>query len=472
MILTGITMDFNQLEKEIHFQCCELGRNIMAAVLKEWDEELRENRDKEIYRHKGCRKSSIKTIFGAVEYRRARYEICENGTKTGKAYLLDEALGDVASRRMSGMLAAQIVTASCEAPYRHAARAVSEMTGQQISHTTAWKVVQTLGAKLLEDEAASVKLAAKGEGSGKLETKILFEEQDGIIIKLQGESRKDYGKNKEMKVAIAYDGAKKVGKQKRYELTNKVACASFEEAEDFAEHKEGIIASAYNVDEIDIRILGADGASWARRSQTSEAVHYQLDPYHRNNAVTRNISDVETRKLILKLMYTKQIDFMLDVIKAYSNSVDEETERENALSLHNYFTNNKDGLVSYKRRGLDLPEPPDGKIYLNLGAMESNVFTLIGSRMKGNRCLWSIKGGNHLAGFLSLYHTKRLGKFLEKLGTCVLPERYEEEVTVRVSAAKVPMREGKGYDSYHSFRVPSSMQWLREIAKIRTVLSH
>jgi hypothetical protein len=71
-----------------------------------------------------------------------------------------------------------------------------------------------------------------------------------------------------------------------------------------------------------------------------------------------------------------------------------------------------------------------------------------------------------------LYHTKRLGRFLEKLGTCVLPERYEEEITVRMSAAKVPVREGKGYDGYHKFSVPSSMQWLREVAKIRTVLSH
>ena len=472
MILTGIEMNFNQLEKEIHFKCNELGRNVIAAVLKEWDEELRENRDKDVYRHKGCRKTSIKTIFGAVEYERARYEIWENGVKIGKVYLLDEALGDVASRRMSGMLAAQIVTTSCEVPYRHAARAVSEMTGQQISHTTAWKVVQTLGSRLLEEEAAAVKLAGKGESVGTLETKILFEEQDGVMIRLQGQSRKEHGEMKEMKVAIAYDGAKKVGKKNRYELTNKVACASFEEAVDFAEHKEGVIAKTYNVDEIDIRILGADGASWARRSQTSEAVHFQLDPYHRNIAITRNISDVETRKLILKLMYSKEIDFMLEIIEAYSNSVDDEDERKNALSLHNYFTNNKDGLVSYKRRGLDLPEPPKGKRYLNLGAMESNVFTLIGNRMKGNRCLWSIKGGNHLASFLCLYHTKKLRGFLENLGSCVLPERYEKEITVRISTAKVPVREGKGYDGYHSFRVPSSMQWLRDIAKIRTVLSY
>jgi len=103
--------------------------------------------------------------------------------------------------------------------------------------------------------------------------------------------------------------------------------------------------------------------------------------------------------------------------------------------------------------------------------MESNVFTLIGNRMKDNRCLWSIKGGNNLARFLCLYHTKRLGKYLESLGAAVLPERYEEEVTVRMSAAKAPTRDGKGYDGYHQISVPASMKWLKDIARIKTVLS-
>ena len=49
-----------------------------------------------------------------------------------------------------------------------------------------------------------------------------------------------------MKLAIAYDG-KKTGTN-RYELTNKVACASFER-DKFYRRKEGVIAAHYNVDE-------------------------------------------------------------------------------------------------------------------------------------------------------------------------------------------------------------------------------
>ena len=463
-------IDFNLLEREIFIIVCELGRKIISAVLGEWDEELRQERDNDVYRHKGSRKSSIKTIMGEVEYKRAVYEVWQDGIKAGHAYLLDEALGGVASRHMSGMLSAQIVKAGCEAAYRSAARAVSEMTGQSISHTTAWKVVQTLGAQADEQEKAAAKLASEGNGAGTIEAKVLFEEQDGIYLHLQGQSRKDNGPGKEMKVAIAYDGAEKSGKN-RYTLTNKVACASFGGVAEFVERKEGVIAGTYNVDEIEMRILGGDGAGWIKQSRTDETVRFQLDPYHRNKAVLQYVSDPAIRKIILKHLYAKDIGQLMHVIEVEILSAGDEETRENYRKLQTYFQNNEDGLVPYHRRGLDLPEPPDGKVYRRLGAMESNVFTLIGNRMKDNRCLWSVKGGNNLAVFLCLYHTKKLGKYLDGLGSCMLPERYEEEVTVRMSAAKAPTHDGKGYDGYHQVSVPSSMKWLKDIARIKTVLS-
>ena len=470
MILAGNEIDFNLLEKEIYKKVCELGRKTIKAVLEEWDEELRLNRDNDIYRHKGSRPGSIKTIMGAVEYERAVYEVWEGGIKAGHVRLLDEALGHVAKRRMSGMLSAQIIKASCEGPYRSAARAVSEMTGQAISHTTAWKVVQTLGGQVGEQEKAAARLAAVGDGAGDIETKVLFEEQDGIWLHLQGRSRKDSGPSKEMKVAIAYDGAKKTGKN-RYELTNKVACAGFGSAVDFVGRKEGAIAGVYNVDEIEMRILGGDGAGWIRQSQTDETVHFQLDPYHRNKAVLQHVSDPAARKAIMEQLYKNDTDLLMHVIEVEALSAEDEAARGNYEKLLGYYQNNRDGLVAYQRRGLDLPEPPGGKEYRRLGAMESNVFTLIGNRMKGGRCLWSEDGGDNLARFLCLYHTKRLGGCLESLGSCALPERYWEEVTVRMSAAKAPTRDGKGYDGYHQVSVPSSLKWLKDIARIKTVLS-
>jgi Uncharacterised protein family (UPF0236). len=217
-------------------------------------------------------------------------------------YLLDESMGIRGSGFMSGLLSAQIAEAACAGTYRRAAQSISEMTGQTISHTAAWNVVQELGNRIDAQEQAT----AESEGSGKLESKVLFEEQDGIWLHLQGKSRKEHGKVKEMKVAIAYDGAEKAGKN-RYRLTNKVAVANFESINKFIRRKEGKIAATYCVDEIETRILNGDGASWIKQSVTDETVVFQLDTFHRNKAVFENVSDPTMKKKFFACFIPKRL---------------------------------------------------------------------------------------------------------------------------------------------------------------------
>ena len=124
---------------------------------------------------------------------------------------------------------------------------------------------------------------------------------------------------------------------------------------------------------------------------------------------------------------------MLTVIEAYANSTMDEVERKNYMQLHSYFANNKDGLIPYHRRGLALPKPPEGKSYRRLGAIESNIFTILGNRMKGRRACWSIAGGSNLARILCRKHTGRLSGALENLDKFALPERYAAEIQVELS---------------------------------------
>ena len=240
---------FKDLEKRIYKKVCEYGCEHVKEMLEELDGELGAKRDKKKYRSKGKRKKVIKTIMGEVEFSRTVYEVVKSEIKS-YVYLLDEEIELTESGFFSGLLSEYIVNASCESTYRNAAKAVTELTGQSLSHIAAWNIVQQLGEKINEKEAEQAKRAKRFEGTGKLESKVLFEEKDGIWLKLQGKSRKEYGTSKEMKLAIAYDGAKKVGKN-RYSLTNKVACANFESVSAFKARTEGVIASAYNVDEIE-----------------------------------------------------------------------------------------------------------------------------------------------------------------------------------------------------------------------------
>lgn len=471
MSLPEIMVKFKEIERKVQRECFETGREIIKEVLEEWDKYLKQSRDKEIYRHVGKKQTTIKTVIGEVEYERVQYEITGDEGEKSYIFLLDMAMGLSGSGHFSDLLSEMIVQACCASPYREAARSVSEMTGQTISHTAAWSVVQSVGKQVDAQEKRAAELAAKGEGSGDIETQVLFEEQDGVWLSLQGQDLKDNnGERKEMKLSIAYDGAKKVGKN-RYKLTNKVACANFECIDDFFKRKEGVIAGSYNVDEIGMRFINGDGAKWIRRSLIDETAYFQLDPYHRNKAIMKYVSDPDAREMITKALYSKDIDLLLHVIEVEALSAKDEETREDYTKLYNYFEGNKDGLIPYHRRGLDIPEPPEGKVYRCMGAAESNIFTIIGNRMKGRRRCWSINGGNNLVRLLCLNHTGKLRDTMNNLSATVLPERYAEEVTIEMSAAKVPLHEGKGYNGFHQTLIPSTQKWLKDIAAIKPVYS-
>ena len=471
-MITENAGDFNRLEKEIYKFCCKIGCELLKTALETWDSELAQSRDRQIYRHKGKRKTVVKTVMGEVEYERNMYKHrSETGEYEKYVYLLDIAMGKTGNGFYSGLLSEQIVQASCEGAYRSAARSVSELTGQNISHTAAWRVVQELGKRVEIDER-SVK---RHETTKKLEAKLLFEEQDGIWLNLQGKSRKEHGKSKEMKLGIAYDGcislgtSKKTGKT-RYKLTNKVACASFESAEKFVKRKEAVIAKTYNTDEIEMRFLNGDGAAWIKQSISDETVHFQLDPFHRNKAIRSYVINPEVQEQITELLYEKKIDTLLDYIEAMKNSVEDEREQENYGTLLTYFRNNKDGLIPCHRQGHNVPKAPKDKEYRRLGAMESNIFTILGNRMKGRRACWSIDGGGNLARLLCLKFTNKLSDTLSNLTSLVLPHRYAEEIEIKMSAKQVALREGKGYNGFKQMTIPSEMKWLKDMVSMKSLL--
>ncbi len=465
MSVSENAINFNTLEREVFKMCCVVGVDIIRDALHKYDAELAKSRDRKQYRHRGKRKSVLKTIMGSVDYHRSVYESNDEAGQKIYVYLLDDAIGVSDSGFMSGLLTEYIAQAVCQMPYRSAARTVSELTGQTLSHTAAWNVAQSLGESLDIAERNAAAQAKVHKGSGAVEVPVLFEEQDGIYLSLQGKDRKTYGARHEMKLAIAYSGAKQTGK-KRYELTGKVACACFENVREFIERKEGAIAAVYNVSEIQLRILNGDGAAWIKRSaDEDEGVRYQLDTFHRNRAIRESISDPEWQATIFELLYTKNIELLLQCLEAMSNSVDDEAEREKIRSLLTYFTNNKDGLIPYHRRGLALPPPKDGIVYRRCGAAESNIFTILGSRMKRGRASWSLGGGSNLARLLCLKATGKLCDALRRLPQLSLPEKYAEEIVTGLSPAKVPKSEGKGYNGFRRAAIPDapSMKWLKDI---------
>ena len=462
--------NFEELSKAAFQLGMDFGKDVIRRTLEARDEEIRQERDKKRYRCKGKRGTCIKTKMGEVEFERNIYEDRAASETTRHVYLLDQELDIDKVGFMDQDVCHAIAGMACDSSYRSVARAFSEATGLHISAQGAWNVVQELGKKRQEQIDRHVELNKANQGTGCVETKILYEENDGIWLDLQGKDREEYGKSKEMKVGIAHDGAiwegGKDGKSRRT-LDCKVAHASFESAKDFHASKEGIIASRFKTDKIELRVTNGDGASWVRKSEGKNNISV-LDSFHRNKKMRECVKDAEILKNLQKLLYDGKIPELLDSIEAYSNSVDGEEEKAGLLELLGYYRENQDALKGYYDRGIEIPETREPGVihHARLGSMESNVFTLIGNRMKDRRACWSIEGTQNLGNLLCLRHTTGF-EDLFTMPPLPVENKPDEEADagVPLSASKVPETVGKGNECYKRATDPN-IPWLKAITSI------
>ena len=202
----------------------------------------------------------------------------------------------------------------------------------------------------------------------------------------------------------------------------------------------------FNLDEVSQRILNADGASWIKKVK-DKSTCFQLDPYHRNKAIKEKIHDKQAQKDILDLLQEEKIEEVFHYLELYKNSLSEDAEIEDAEELTGYYENNREGLLPYQSQGLELPENPEGLEYRNMGTMENHVWSVIAKRMKHNHTSWSKRGGNHLAKILAKKCSGKLYEVTEKLKHPVFEEEKVEELYGEIlMSAKVPKKEGKGYE--------------------------
>lgn len=457
-------LDVVMLEAVVQQFVNSLGRSIMRRIIETTDQKIAEERDRSIFRDKGYRQTVLKTVFGEVEYRRHVYTVSgKSGKERSSIYLLDEAMGLSTVGFYSEGICKLITEACCKTSYREAARSVSEMTGLPISHTSAWNIIQNVGEQEQRRIEELGHAAHERKASGTYQTPILYEEMDGVYLSLQGKDRQSHGTSKEMKVSIAYSGILE-DKNERRRLANKVAHARFEEAKDFRRHAEGVVANFYDVRAIQRRIFNSDGGAWITRSLVPGCI-FQLDLYHRNKAVRTYINDKELQNLILTLLNEKRIEEALSVTEASIESTLEPREQENRRKLYVYLYNNRKNLIPHYRRNSKYPSPNDGQVPARCGSMESNIFTIIGHRMKHNRTSWSVRGANNLAAILSLCHTGRLD---EAFGHWRLPSdgKIAETAEIVFTSSSIPEYIGEGYNGFHHFNSVDCLPFVSEIMSL------
>lgn len=462
---------FEELVAGVYEMTMQLGREMVRQALEARDEELMKSRDRRRYRCKGKQKTSIKTKLGVIEYARNVYvdKSVADGIKC--VHLLDEELGI----EKIGQMAKEVCEAAgelvCESSYRTAAKTITENTGVSISAQGVWNIVQKLGEKRCEQVERHAELAERKQGAGCVQSKILYEENDGIWLKLQGKDRKECGSSKEMKVGIAYDGVIwqncKDGKKRRT-LDCKVAHASFEPAKKFRESKEGVIASRYDVKAVALRVINGDGANWIQKRRNEDCICV-LDKFHRNKKLTECIRNKDFLQTARTLLYGNRIEDLLACIEAQMNSTEDQAEQDGLRELLAYYTENKDAMTGPYERGISIPKTREPGVihHARLGSMESNIFTLIGNRMKDRRCCWSINGANHLASLLCLKHTTGMGGLFSDVEPMPVPEEAWIDTGNPISASKMPTVSGSGLECYNRTVLPN-IPWLKDIVSYRS----
>ena len=405
-------VDIATLEKAVYEAVLSLGRNIMRRCIEEADQTLARQRDRGMYRDKGYRPTTLKTVMGEVEYQRHVY-LLSGAAEQPRAtvYLLDKSMGLDTVGLFSDTVCMMAVEAACAVSYRTAATTLNELTGLNLSHESVWRIVQNAGS-WEQARVDTLAAAAKAErGAGTYETPVLYEEMDGVYLALQGKDRLEHGRGKEMKVSIAYSGICEDASGRR-SLANKVSYASMEQAEHFRRQTEGIVADFYDLDCVEQRIFNSDGAGWLQKNMVPMCI-FQLDQFHRNRAVRTYVDDPDLQQTIIGLLRERKVKETLAVVEASIESTLDPDEQEKRRKLFTYFSSHKHALVPYyQRKGKQPPLPNEGQQPARCGSMESNIFTIIGNRMKHNRTCWSVPGANNLAALLALHHTGRLRRVL------------------------------------------------------------
>ena len=446
-ILAENLVSFKELEKKIFAYVCELGREITRIMLESYDKELAEGRDKKIYRDKGTRDTSIKTVYGEVSYSRRVYRTESEEGQVEYIYLLDQAMQMDKIGLISTNLAEKIAMTITESPYRVTAEMINETCGQYISPQGVWNLVQRLGERIDEEETHAVQQMNADQTEGSKSIPVLFEEMDGVWLHMQDEHHKKM-KKQEMKVFTMYEGwdAEKE-KENRSTLVEKTMLAGMEDSNTFHEKREACIRQKYDADEIGQRILNGDGGSWIKEPYDADAI-FQLDRYHIHQEILRKIKDKKAQKEIHELFEAEKIEEMLNYIEVYATCVESPDEKDkeskHARELLQYLRNNKHGLLPYDKQGITIPKPSEGILYKHMGVQESQNCTVITMRMKHRRMRWSKAGANNLAKALYRKENKELINTIERYTDGLIFTMQMREVIEVLSAAKAPTNDGKG----------------------------
>lgn len=409
-ILNETPICFKELEQNIFQFFCYFARETTRRILEHYDNKLMAERDTLVYRNKGLKTTTIKTVYGEVTYERRIYQTKDADGHKCFVYLLDEALHLDKIGLVSVNYAEKVVKELTECSFRKASESVSGTTGQAISHAGAWNIAQAVGRRASLEEDQLVCRMNAGNLLGETVVRVLFEEMDGVWLHMQEGSGHEKAPGYEMKVGTVYEGW---DAEDGNRLVGKSVIAGAESSDAFHEKMEALIESKYDLSAVAYRILNGDGGGWIYDPYDPGTV-FQLDPFHVKKEMKAKLgAKSEAYRAARKLYEEHKPEELLSYLSAYAGDLGLKAESgsgdgmletrnklENVMKLYGYLSNNADGLLPYRLKVKELPEPPEGVVYKGMGVQENQNDTVITRRMKRGRMRWSVSGADNMAKIL------------------------------------------------------------------------
>jgi len=389
----GLTLE--ALEEMVFDIVRGIGQKAMVGALTEYDEVLRKERPRGVFKNIHKKGKYLQTRVGSIWYRRTKYK-----DKSGEArYLLDERLNMHKNQRMS-LKIAQIfgALASVEA-YRGVSEQISKLIGITYSHEAIRQNVIKEGLRIEEQEEKELeKVRLLDYRLPKEIPEVLYTETDATYIRKQnkGKKKKNRKRHFEVKIGLNYTGKEsryKRGEKKTKKLKNKSIYAGIKPGrKKFLEHLSYISERDYGLSAVRKSYFGGDGDTWIRAGQKEyfPGAEYLLCLYHLFERLRGSLPRRKEKQKSLKILFEEnKIDEALEDIQETIDETQDIKDRKLISEYYTYVKNNREGIEASIRIRMAEEEH-------SAGAVESNIDKTIAHRFKKRGMSWSENGASAL----------------------------------------------------------------------------
>jgi len=370
-----------KVDEHIYRGMQRAGKALYGVLLQAVDDGIREVVP-DGWKNTGREKRQVTTCLGTVQFKRRLYRD-ESGKRRR---MLDEVLGLRKYSRYSLSVMQKGSFLASELAYREAAEVMSWLIDDFVSHSAIGRMVREVGENYQAQEATQrEEIFDRGKGTepGKIPTKVLYGESDGVWIALQRAEKQ----KAEVRVGILYTGKKTVGVGRKA-LKNKVVVTKI--VKNSQEWQETMLKTAYtNYDLSNTKqmMVGGDGNRWVRQSfnMVGLPTEFILDRYHLYREGRRAFGFTAQTGIWISQICQEGLESVLpEMLQAMSQAPPNKAKKQRKFIQ--YLINNRDGLLD-----------PDCRSHLkvkvsNLGAIEGNVDKLVVRRLKGRGRSWSLAG--------------------------------------------------------------------------------